>query len=150
MDVKDAHNQMIKITGYPTEKPPELLARIIDASSNEGDLVLDCFAGSGTTLAVASQSGRRWIGIDNSSEAIATILKRFTHGLEPMGDFVSEKKTTDSLPLFDFANLSEVQVDNRDGGKHAHIIDDFTLYAVVSYSDHLREILCLDSQEESG
>jgi len=151
MDVKDAHNQMIKITGYPTEKPPELLTRIIDASSNEGDLVLDCFAGSGTTLAVASQSGRRWIGIDNSSEAIATILKRFTHGLEPMGDFVSEKKTTSSLPLFDFANLSEVQVENGDRGKkRAHIIEDFTLYAVVSYSDHLREILGLDLQEEAA
>ena len=141
---------MIKITGYPTEKPSELLTRIIEASSNEGDLVLDCFVGSGTTLAAASQLGRRWIGIDNSSEAIATSLKRFAHGLEPMGDFVSEKRTTDSSPLFDFANLPEVQVGNGDGGKHAHIMDDFTLYAVVPYSDHLREILCLDLQEEAG
>jgi adenine-specific DNA-methyltransferase len=141
MDVKDAHNQMIKITGYPTEKPSELLMRIIEASSNEGDLVLDCFAGSGTTLAVASQLGRRWIGIDNSSEAIATILRRFTHGLEPMGDFVSEKKTIDSLPLFDFANLPEVPIDSDGKEKHDHIIDDFALCSVVSYSAHLREVV---------
>lgn len=140
LDVKDAHNQMIKITGYPTEKPPELLTRIIEASSDEGDLVLDCFAGSGTTLAVASQLGRRWIGIDNSSEAIATILRRFAHGLEPMGDFVGERKTTDSLPLFDFANLPEVPIDSGGKGKHEYTIDNFALYSVVSHSDHMREV----------
>ncbi|GAB4541315.1 MAG: hypothetical protein Kow0063_32060 [Anaerolineae bacterium] len=140
LDVKDAHNQMIKITGYPTEKPRELLTRIVEASSKEGDLVLDCFAGSGTTLEVASLLGRRWIGIDNSSEAIATILRRFTHGLEPMGDFVGERKRTDNLPLFDFANLPEVPADNDGKGKRKNIIDDFVLYSVVSHSDHLREI----------
>lgn len=139
MDVRDAHNQMIKITGYPTEKPLELLTRIIEASSDVGDLVLDCFAGSGTTLAAASQLGRRWIGIDNSSEAIATILRRFTHGLEPMGDFVSEKMT-DSLPLFDFANFPEVPIDSDGKGKHEHIIDDFALYSVASHSAHLQEV----------
>ena len=51
-------------TGYPTQKPEALLERIIQASSNEGDLVLDPFAGSGTTLAVADRLGRKWIGID--------------------------------------------------------------------------------------
>ena len=146
MDVKDAHNQMIKITGYPTEKPSRLLTRIIKASSNEGDLVLDCFAGSGTTLAVASRSKRRWIGIDNSSEAIATILKRFAHGLEPMGDFVSSDKTTEpnSLPLFDFVNLPKVQLSDGEKKRHNHIIDDFVLYSVASHSDHLRKVLGLD------
>ena len=84
---------MIRITGYPTEKPRALLTRIIEASSNEGDLVLDCFAGSGTTLAVAAQLGRRWIGVDNSSEAIATTIKRFAHGMERMGDFVTSQET---------------------------------------------------------
>jgi adenine-specific DNA-methyltransferase len=89
LDFRDAHNQNIEVTGYPTEKNPELLTRIIEASSNPGDLVLDCFSGSGTTLAVASQLKRRWIGIDNGVEAIATTLRRFAQGLEPMGDFVS-------------------------------------------------------------
>lgn len=91
MDFKDAHNQNIKITGFPTEKNPALLQRIIEASSDPNDLVLDCFSGSGTTLAVASQVGRRWIGIDESALAVATILRRFACGLKPMGDFVSAR-----------------------------------------------------------
>lgn len=101
MDFKDAHNQNIKITGYPTEKNPDLLRRIINASSNPGDIVLDCFAGSGTTLGVASELNRHWIGIDNSPEAIATTLKRFHKGTEAMGDFVSERtgKKAQNIPL---------------------------------------------------
>ena len=92
IDMRDAHNQNILVTGYPTEKNPDLLTRIIEASSNPGDLVMDCFSGSGTTLAVASSLGRRWIGIDNSDEAIKTTLRRFSHGRERMGDFVGVKK----------------------------------------------------------
>jgi len=61
---------------YPTEKPEELLGRIIKASSNEGDLVADFFCGSGTTLAVAEKLGRRWIGCDLSKFAIHTTRKR--------------------------------------------------------------------------
>lgn len=91
LDFRDAHNQNIHITGYPTEKNPALLRQIIEASSNEGDLVLDCFAGSGTTLEVAHQMERRWIGIDNSPEAIRVMHQRFARGLEPMGDFVTAK-----------------------------------------------------------
>ncbi len=88
LDVKDAHNQNIEITGYPTEKNPDLLKRIIEASSNPGDLVLDCFAGSGTTAHQSSILGRSWIAIDESEEAISTIIRRLKHGLNPMGDFV--------------------------------------------------------------
>lgn len=102
MDMRDAHNQNIHVTGYPTEKNSDLLARIIEASSNPGDIVLDCFAGSGTTLAVASQNNRRWIGVDKSDEAIKTILNRLKHGTEPMGDFVNDKKPKNlALPLYD-------------------------------------------------
>jgi adenine-specific DNA-methyltransferase len=93
LDFRDAHNQNILITGYPTEKNPALLTRIITASSEPGDLVLDSFSGSGTTLAVADSLERRWIGIDNGEEAVRTTLKRFEHGLKPMGDFVSERET---------------------------------------------------------
>ena len=94
MDFRDAYNQNIRITGYPTEKNPDLLHRIIDASSNPGDLVLDCFAGSGTTLAIANDMQRNWIGVDSSQEALKTILVRFENGLSPMGDYV--KKQPDS------------------------------------------------------
>ena len=90
LDVQDSLNQSIKITGYPTEKNPYLLERIIKASSNEGDIVMDCFSGSGTTLDLAEQLGRKWIGIDNSSEAIRNIFKRFYNGLEEMGDYVNK------------------------------------------------------------
>jgi len=65
-----------EITGYPTQKPEALLARIIKASSKPNDIVLDCFAGSGTTLAVAEKLGRRWIGVDCGKLAIYTTQKR--------------------------------------------------------------------------
>jgi len=65
------------ITGkYPTQKPEQLLERIIRISSNKGDIVLDAFAGSGTTGAVAEKFGRKWIMIDSSKLAIYTIQKR--------------------------------------------------------------------------
>ncbi|HXP63295.1 MAG TPA: site-specific DNA-methyltransferase [Dongiaceae bacterium] len=93
LDFKDAHNQNIEITGYPTEKNIELLEQIISASSEQGSLVLDCFAGSGTTLVAAGNLGRRWIGIDNSREAINTIVNRLRFGSRPMGDYVTRKRT---------------------------------------------------------
>lgn len=62
--------------GYPTQKPEALLERIINASSNEGDLVLDCFCGSGTTAATAEKLGRRWITCDLGRFAIHTARKR--------------------------------------------------------------------------
>lgn len=61
---------------YPTQKPESLLERIIGASSNVGDLVLDCFAGSGTTAAVAERLERRWISCDLGRFAIHTARKR--------------------------------------------------------------------------
>ncbi len=62
--------------GYPTQKPEALLERIIKASSNEGDLMLDCFCGSGTTAAVAERLGRRWITCDLGRFAVHTARKR--------------------------------------------------------------------------
>ncbi|WP_289501408.1 site-specific DNA-methyltransferase [Gloeocapsopsis sp. IPPAS B-1203] len=93
LDFKDAHNQNIKITGYPTEKNSEILRRIILASSNTGDLVLDAFSGSGTTVAVAEELKRQWIAIDNSSLAIETTVHRLSSGTEAMGDFVNSNGT---------------------------------------------------------
>ena len=62
--------------GYPTQKPEELIERIILASSNPGDIVFDCFMGSGTTQAVAMKLGRRFIGADINLGAIQTTTKR--------------------------------------------------------------------------
>lgn len=62
--------------GYPTQKTEALLERIISASTNPGDLVLDCFMGSGTTLAVAQKLNRRWIGCDINRGSIQTVGRR--------------------------------------------------------------------------
>jgi len=62
--------------GYPTQKPEALLERIIKASSNEGDVVLDAFCGCGTTLVVAEREKRKWIGIDISPTACRVMAKR--------------------------------------------------------------------------
>jgi DNA modification methylase len=63
-------------TGYPTQKPVALLERIVRASSHEGDLVADFFAGSGTTAIAAARSGRRWLLCDRSPLAVATAYRR--------------------------------------------------------------------------
>lgn len=63
-------------TGYPTQKPIIVLERIVKALSNPGDLVLDCFVGSGTSVVAAQKLGRRWIGCDINKGAIQTAAKR--------------------------------------------------------------------------
>ena len=62
--------------GYPTQKPEALLSRLIEVSSNRGDLVLDPFCGSGTTVVAAQRLGRRWIGIDVSPAACKLTRER--------------------------------------------------------------------------
>ncbi|RJF58458.1 site-specific DNA-methyltransferase [Serratia inhibens] len=94
---RDAHHQSIPITGYPTEKNFDMLKKIIEASTNEGDLVLDPFSGSGTTIHAAHELKRQWIGIDQSFLAIETSIKRLQNGLNPMGDFVNKKIEQPSL-----------------------------------------------------
>ncbi len=71
---------------YPTQKPEALLERIIEASSNEGSIVLDGFIGSGTTAAVAQKLGRRWIGADINKGAIQTTMKRLQKIGEEQGE----------------------------------------------------------------
>jgi adenine-specific DNA-methyltransferase len=107
---RDAHNQNIEVTGYPTEKSLEMLQRIVQASSNPGDLVLDCFCGSGTTLVAAEELGRRWIGIDSSREAVSTTLNRLARGSEPMGDYVNGKKQRQPM-LFSHPSVLTTSLD---------------------------------------
>ena len=71
--------------GYPTQKPESLLERIIKASSNPGDLVFDCFMGSGTTQAVALKLGRRFLGADINLGAVHTTTKRLLGIMELPG-----------------------------------------------------------------
>ena len=93
--------------GYPTQKPLALLERIINSSSNPGDLVMDAYCGCGTTLAAAQKLGRRWIGIDISQSAIRVVEQRLrklgavsyeVHGL------VKSLKDLKALNPFEFQN----------------------------------------------
>lgn len=76
VDISALKNGFAEATGYPTQKPEALIERIIKASSNPGDIVFDCFMGSGTTQAVAMKLGRRFIGADINLGAIQTTTKR--------------------------------------------------------------------------
>lgn len=82
-----------------------MLKRIINSSSNPGDIVLDCFAGSGTTLVAAEELGRQWIGVDIGEEAIKIIQNRFENGTKPLGDYVSQRKKKDEASQSLFDNL---------------------------------------------
>ena len=87
-DIPPINSQAQERLGYPTQKPEALLERILKASSNEGDLVLDPFCGCGTTVQVAQRLNRRWIGIDITHLAIGLIKKRLSDA------FGAEIKTT--------------------------------------------------------
>lgn len=99
-------------SGYPTEKPEELLARIIRVSSKPGDIVLDGFMGSGTTLAVAEKLGRRWIGIDAGKLAIYTTQKRLLGLRAEIGNkgprLEPRPFTLFNAGLYDFKTLKEL------------------------------------------
>lgn len=76
------HSQSSEDLGYPTQKPEKLIDRMITASSNPGDIVFDCFMGSGTTQVVAMKLGRRFIGADINLAAIQTTTKRLINVAE--------------------------------------------------------------------
>ncbi len=86
-DVNPVNSQALESTEYATQKPEALIERILNASSNEGDLVLDCFCGSGTTAAVAEKLNRRWIACDLGRFAIHTTRKRLL-GISNVKPFV--------------------------------------------------------------
>ncbi len=78
-------------TGYPTQKPEALLRRLVEACTDPDDLVLDPYAGSGTTLAVCAHLGRRVVGIDSSRQALTTIRRRLRElGVRPLQERVAE------------------------------------------------------------
>ena len=82
-DIFNINSQAQERLGYPTQKPEALLERILKASSNEGDIVLDPFCGCGTTVQVAQRLNRRWIGIDITHLAIGLIKKRLSDAFGP-------------------------------------------------------------------
>ncbi|CAN5795243.1 site-specific DNA-methyltransferase [soil metagenome] len=75
-DIPPVNSQAMERLGYPTQKPLALLERIVDASSNPNDIILDAFCGCGTALVAAQNLGRQWIGIDISPTACRVMAKR--------------------------------------------------------------------------
>jgi site-specific DNA-methyltransferase (adenine-specific) len=88
-DIQPVQAQAAERLGYPTQKPVSLLERIVAASSNEGDIVLDCFAGCGTTIAAAQKLKRHWIGIDITHLGINLLKNRLRdeYELKPHEDY---------------------------------------------------------------
>lgn len=88
-DIVPVQGSSTEYLGYPTQKPIALLERIISASSNPGDLILDPFAGCGTTIAAAHKLDRRWIGIDITHLSIGLLVNRLkgNFSLEPKRDY---------------------------------------------------------------
>jgi site-specific DNA-methyltransferase (adenine-specific) len=126
-DIFPINSQAKERLGYPTQKPKALMRRIIEISSNQGDVVLDAYCGCGTTIDAAQKLKRKWIGIDITYQSIAVILKRLedTYG----------KNITDSI------TLSGIPKDIKSAKALAHKKDDrlrkeFEKWAVLTYTNN--------------
>jgi len=112
--------------GYPTQKPESLLERIIKASSNEGDLILDAYCGCGTTINVAEKLKRQWIGIDITYKSISLILKRLENSF--------------GKQIINEINLAGIPKDIESAKALANKKDDrlrkeFETWAILTYSN---------------
>ena len=117
--------------GYPTQKPEALLERIIRASSNEGDMVLDAFCGCGTTVSVAERLGRKWIGVDITYQSISLVLKRLT---EAHGRELAESISVSGIPRdIEAATALANKKDDR-------LRKEFEKWAVLTYSSNMAMI----------
>ena len=97
-DVYTVNSQAEERTDYPTQKSEDLVRRIVKSSTFPGDIVLDCFIGSGTTTAVAQKLGRRWIGCDLNKGAIQTTLKRLQGVMQEQAEWLRQCASQPALP----------------------------------------------------
>ncbi len=128
--------------GYPTQKPEELLDKIIKASSDVGDVIIDAFCGCGTTIAVAERLNRKWIGIDVSPIAVKVMTERLIATEKKMGrkleDFItlglSDKTIAHMREMngMDFQDLIIQQIDGKASQRKVHDfgIDGYTAKGV--------------------
>jgi len=128
---RDPHHQSIKVTGYPTEKNFDMIKMIVGASSDVGDLVVDPFCGSGTTLQAAQTLNRRFIGIDVSFTAAKATLRRMRHGVQEMGNYVNVKRSKamqlSSLSLSDSEKEFTFFIDRKLYDAYPEAITDLAL-----------------------
>lgn len=127
-DITPINSRAQERLGYPTQKPEALLERIIRASSNEGDVVLDAYCGCGTTVTVAQRLGRRWIGIDITYQSISLILKRLQDKYLADWPAIEASILLDGVPR-DLA--SSVALANRKDDKTRK---EFEKWSVLTYS----------------
>lgn len=119
-DIEQLNRGDIQRAGYPTQKPEGLIRRIIAASSNPGDLVFDCFMGSGTTQAVAMKLGRRFVGADINLGAIQTTTKRLV-GLQK------------ELKVEGEASSGRLTIGEKEGRSTDQKLTGFEVYNVNNY-----------------
>jgi site-specific DNA-methyltransferase (adenine-specific) len=108
-DIKTMHNLSSERLGYPTQKPQALLERIVEVSSNKGDVVLDPFCGCGTTIHAAQKLGRQWIGIDVTYLAINLIKRRFKDAFGDDVQYEERGQPTDFHSAKELASLDKWQ-----------------------------------------
>ena len=126
-DIDSLNSQAAERLGYPTQKPEALLERIITASTNPGDTVLDAYCGCGTSIAVAQRLGRAWIGMDITYQSISLILRRLE---AQFGKQVLDTITLSGIPQ-DMA--SAVALANK---KDDRVRKEFEKWAVLTYSSN--------------
>ena len=156
-DIGALNSQAIEATGYPTQKPLTLLDRIIKASSNEGDVILDSFCGCATTLVAADRLQRDWIGVDISAKAAELVVERIKEDQGLFEDIVARTdipKRTDlgNIPRYNApenrTRLYGEQGGNCNGcGTHfesQHLEIDHIIARSVGGTDHIEnlQLLC--------
>jgi site-specific DNA-methyltransferase (adenine-specific) len=126
-DIQPISSQDKERLGYPTQKPEALLERIIQASSNEGDVILDAYCGCGTTVAVSQRLDRQWIGIDITYQSISLILKRLE---DAFGQGILEQIQLNGIPKD--MKSAEALANKKDDRTRK----EFEKWAVLTYSNN--------------
>lgn len=130
IDIRPLQGLSQERLGYPTQKPVALLERIVAASSNEGDVVLDPFCGCGTTVHAAQKLGRQWIGIDVTHLAIGLIEKRLRDA------FPGVQFTTHGVPQ-DLAGARDLATRGRDDKNYYFEFEKWALSLIAAQPGNL-------------
>ncbi|ASI76592.1 TPA: site-specific DNA-methyltransferase [Bacillus cereus] len=144
----------IEPTGYPTQKPEALIQRIIEAATNPGDIVFDCFMGSGTTQAVALKTGRRFIGADINLTSVQTTTKRllnllpeYNTGLEifNVNNYEMFKNPSQAKDiLLEVLEVQQIQNSIYDGEKDGQMVKIMPINRIATKADLNNLITNLD------
>ena len=161
-NIDKINNSSLERTGYPTQKPLTLLNRIIGASSNPGDFVLDPFCGCATACVSAQDLNRKWIGIDISEKAIELVLQRFKDELKILAPKIIHREDIPirSDGIVRSKNIKHVRYGEREGYcagcKHHFPFHGLTIDHIVPQShggtddDSNIQLLCASCNSTKG